>query len=145
MEDILRKFNYPASLISQNESWYILLRPEQVTFCSMILISKKSKNSSFSKLNNHEQLEMFESLKLIEEICYNKLESDKINFLAFMMIDPIVHFHIFPRFQNQKSFDDIIFTDPGFPGVVDLNHINLVDQKKYNELVIYLKGLFNEE
>jgi len=50
-ENTLSKFGYPDSLISENKHWYILLKPEQITFASMILISKNEKNSSFSKLN----------------------------------------------------------------------------------------------
>ena len=47
-------------------------------------ISKKSKNSSFSKLNTDEQLEMFDSLKLIEEhsMCFGDLKL--IPFYAFV-------------------------------------------------------------
>tara|TARA_Y100000741_G_C18206497_1_gene539847 strand:+ start:498 stop:935 length:438 start_codon:yes stop_codon:yes gene_type:complete len=145
MEHILKKFKYPESLIAENNYWYILLRPDQSTYCSMILISKDAKNHSFSNLNINEQEKMFTSLKSIEKVCYEKLKCEKINFLAYMMIDPIVHFHIFPRYKDLRVFENINYYDPGFPGVVDLNHINSINQKHYQLLVLYLRGLFNEE
>ena len=43
----LKKFNYPSSLIREYKNWYLLLRPEQVTFGSMVLVEKKSKKNLY--------------------------------------------------------------------------------------------------
>ena len=62
----------------------------------------KEKKSTFesetiSFLEEKEQLDMFKAIKKIERVGYQKLNCEKINFLALMMNDPIVHFHILPR------------------------------------------------
>ena len=43
MNSTLKKFDYPNSLIKEFSNWYLLLRPEQITYGSMILVEKNSK------------------------------------------------------------------------------------------------------
>ena len=38
-----------------------------------------------------------------------------MNYLMLMMKDPQVHYHVFPRPLEDKSFDGITFTDPPGP------------------------------
>ena len=68
-ENTLAKFGYPESLIIENDHWYTLLRPEQITFGSMILITKNEKGEV-----NYELLKvgctglgMFEDLPKVDE------------------------------------------------------------------------------
>jgi len=143
-EDTLEKFGYPESLLSENKYWYTLLRPNQTTFASLILIARHKKNSSFSDLNISEQSAMFDSIKIIEEVLFNKIGCDKINYLALMMVDPFVHYHILPRYKKPLIFKEIKFLDPGFPGIPDLGYKTPVTETEFSELVIYLKSLFNE-
>ena len=100
-ENTLAKFGYPDSLIIENDHWYTLLRPEQITFGSMILISKNEKNSSFSNLITYEQTEMFHAIQKIEMAAFNKMGCNKINYLALMMVDPFVHFMYYPGLKKQ--------------------------------------------
>ena len=102
LQNTLAKFGYPDSLISENEHWYTLLRLEQITFSSMILICKNKKNSSFSKLIKSEQTEMFRAIQHIEKVALSKIGCDRINYLALMMVDPFVHYHVLPRYKNPK-------------------------------------------
>ena len=37
-----------------------------------------------------------------------------------MMIDSVVHFHVFPRFRNGFCFDKYVLEDKYFPKPVDL-------------------------
>ena len=43
LNSTLKKFNYPENLIKEYNNWYLLIRPDQVTFGSMVLIEKKNK------------------------------------------------------------------------------------------------------
>ncbi len=142
LQNTLAKFGYPDSLISENEHWYTLLRLEQITFSSMILICKNKKNSSFSKLIKSEQTEMFRAIQHIEKVALSKIGCDRINYLALMMVDPFVHYHVLPRYKNPKIFKDIEFIDPGYPGVPDLTYKTSLTETEFSKLVAYLKGLF---
>ena len=141
-DQILKKFRYPESIVSENDSWYTLLRMEQLTFGSLILITKDSKNVNFSMLDDKEQLDMFKAIKKIEEFGYKELNCEKINFLALMMLDPIVHFHILPRYSQEKIHNNITYCDTGFPGPPNLGYKINLESKEYLELVEYVKKFF---
>ena len=140
----LAKFCYPESLITENDHWYTLLRPEQITFGSLILISKNEKNSSFSNLRTYEQTEMFHAIQKIEKAAFNKMGCNKINYLALMMVDPFVHFHVLPRFKKTMVFNNIEFLDPGYPGLADFSHKTSLKESEFLDMVQYLKGFFVE-
>jgi len=142
-EKTLAKFGYPGYLIIENDHWYTLLRREQITFGSMILITKNEKNSSISKLNVSEQAEMFFAIQKIEDVAFKIMNCDKINYLALMMVDPYVHFHILPRFKKPVDYNNIDFIDPGYPGVADLGYKTQLTETEFSDLVKYAKGLFN--
>jgi diadenosine tetraphosphate (Ap4A) HIT family hydrolase len=44
----------------------------------------------------------------------------KMNYLMLMMVDPHVHFHIFPRYEGSRLLDGQPFDDKGWPGPPDL-------------------------
>ena len=39
----------------------------------------------------------------------------KMNYLMLMMKDPQVHYHVFPRMLEKRSFDGVTFEDPPGP------------------------------
>ena len=39
-----------------------------------------------------------------------------------MMVDKDVHFHVIPRYADVRSFEQIEFDDPGWPGPPRLDH-----------------------
>ena len=41
---------------------------------------------------------------------------EKINYLMLMMVDPDVHFHVFPRYAGQREHGGVAFPDAGWPG-----------------------------
>ena len=142
IKNTLSKFGFPNTLLYENKYWYILLRPDQITFCSMVLISKNEKNNYISKLNVSEQAEMFLAIQKIEEVTFNVIKCNKINYLALMMVDPYVHFHILPRFKKPVDYNNIDFIDPGYPGVADLAYKTQLTETEFSDLVKYAKGLF---
>ena len=43
MQEILKKFKLNENLIYEYKNWYLVLREEQITFASMVLIEKNLK------------------------------------------------------------------------------------------------------
>ena len=126
MNSTLKKFNYPNSLIKEYNNWYLLLRPEQVTFGSMILIEKSSKKN-LSKIPAKSFLELKKITNKIERLFLKRLKFNKMNYLILMMVDPHVHLHIIPRHKknivfNKKSFKDFGYPKP--PNLLKKNNIN---------------------
>lgn len=131
---VLKKFNHPNNLIKEFEHWFWLLRPNQITLGSSILITKNF-YTSFSSLPSIVFSEYEIVIKEIELVLHNTFNYDKINHLMLMMNDPTVHFHIIPRYKNDITFHDITYKDFGFPGIPDFQSSNIISQQDKNKII----------
>lgn len=142
MNATLEKFGYPSSLIQAYEHWSVLLRPQQATLGSLILGSN-SQAQAFGELDHAAGTELtsvINDLELSLTRCFNY---DKINYLMLMMVDPHVHFHVIPRYQQNQQFDSIIVTDTGWPGPPDLTSSADFSKKQLEELTEHIREQWN--
>ncbi len=119
MNGTLQKFGYPQSLVKEHDHWCILLRPQQVTLASLVLAAK-SPATAFSDLPPPAFNELSIIIPEIERSLQRFNPYNKINYLMLMMVDPHVHMHVLPRYENPQFFDGIEFKDMGWPGQPDL-------------------------
>ena len=119
MNATIAKFGYPATLLREYRHWVLLLRPAQVTAGSMILAAK-SEATAYGDLPEAAFTEQATVVVDVELLLKNTINPDKINYLMLMMVDPHVHFHIFPRYQGSRSIVGLVLTDHGWPGPPDL-------------------------
>lgn len=119
MNATLRKFGYPETLLYEGEHWSVMLRPQQVTLAALVLCAK-SEALSFATLPAAAFAELAAVTARIEAALHAFRSFDKINYLALMMVDPHVHFHVLPRYAVAQVYDGTSFADPGWPGVPDL-------------------------
>jgi diadenosine tetraphosphate (Ap4A) HIT family hydrolase len=117
--ETMLKFGYPDSLIREYEHWVVLLRPAQVTLGSLVLAAK-SEATAFGQLPPAAHAELATITRDIEATLLNEVAYDKINYLMLMMVDPHVHFHIFPRYAGTRTVGDLTLADAGWPGPPDL-------------------------
>jgi diadenosine tetraphosphate (Ap4A) HIT family hydrolase len=115
----LVKFGLPATLIADYKHWVVLLRPAQVTLGSLIL-GAKGDWQAFSQIPPQAFAELAHVTHCIETTLGDFSAYDKINYLMLMMVDPHVHFHVFPRYAEAPRFEGIAFPDAGWPGQPDL-------------------------
>ena len=113
------KYDINKYRIYENDCWIVSLRPEQKTPFSMI-VSVKSNAFELRELSSVQILKLHEIFVFIENICYNELKASKVNFMCLMMIDAIVHFHIFPRFETMFKYGNNELIDRYYPKPVDL-------------------------
>ena len=59
---------------------------------------------------------------------------DKLNYLMLMMVDPRVHFHVVPRYAEERHYRGMEFSDYGWPGAPDLARDNQVGDKVFGLL-----------
>jgi len=121
MNATLVKFGYPNSVIKSYTYWSVLLRPQQVTLGSLIL-ANHSDSHAFGDLPSDEIVELSSIIKDIESVLTRCFKYDKINYLMLMMIDPHVHFHVIPRYQDAREFESLSINDAYWPGPPDLGH-----------------------
>ena len=111
----ITNFGYPANIVKEYTNWVVMLRPVQLTLGSLILACKEDVKS-FSALSNSSQRELSNVVLDIETTLKFCFDYSKINYLMLMMVDPHVHFHVFPRYDGQRAFAGTIFEDSDWPG-----------------------------
>jgi diadenosine tetraphosphate (Ap4A) HIT family hydrolase len=119
MHQTLKKFGYPATLLKEFDHWFVLLRPSQATLGALVLIAK-SDATSLAALPQAAFAELHACCTTIDATLRNFRSFDKLNYLALMMVDPQVHFHVIPRYANDQEFEGVVFKDPAWPGPPDL-------------------------
>ena len=119
MNTTIRKFGYPATLLRDYQHWVLLLRPAQVTAGSLVLAAK-SDATAYGALPEAAFTEQAAIVAELEQILRAAVNPDKFNYLMLMMVDPHVHFHIFPRYRGERSIGGLALTDHGWPGPPDL-------------------------
>ena len=110
------KFRIPELTIVDQGMWTWSLRPEQITLGSSVI----TLNRPETKLSNVEPVEMIEFamlLKKIETSLYCAFGFDAINYLALMMVDKQVHYHVIPRYKDPQTFNELIWVDSGWPAL----------------------------
>jgi diadenosine tetraphosphate (Ap4A) HIT family hydrolase len=123
MNPTLQKFNFPDSLVRDYTHWAVLIRPRQVTLGCFIL-AEKSNATTFGQLSQESLLEFGRVCRDIEATLEAEFQNEKINYVALMMVDPNVHFHVLPRYSTSRSFMGFEFADTGWPKHPDMQYAN---------------------
>jgi len=134
----MRKFGAPASCIHNYEYWSVMLRPAQITLGALVLAAFEPVNS-FSELSQ----DSFNELKIVTSDLEKSLEQafsyNKLNYLMLMMVDPDVHFHVIPRYENSRFFADVEFFDKSWPGPPDLGQVSQTNESLNGKIVSHIK------
>jgi len=139
MEKILETFEYPELLLKEYKNWYLLLRSEQVTIGSLVLI-EKSFSSKLSNVPEKSFIEFGDIVKEIENVLDKLFSYSKINYLMLMMRDKEVHYHIIPRYPASVLFNEFEFLDSGWPKFPEMISINNVDKITKQKLLCLIKN-----
>ena len=134
MNETIEKFGYPATLIREYDHWVLLLRPAQVTAGSLVLAAK-SDATSYGDLPSEAFLEQRLAVAELERMLKAAVDNEKINYLMLMMVDPNVHFHVFPRYGGTRSLAGMTIADSGWPGPPDLKSAITLEQAKIGAAV----------
>jgi diadenosine tetraphosphate (Ap4A) HIT family hydrolase len=141
INETMRKFGFPETLVREFRHWVVLVRPAQVTLGSLVLCAK-SEVESFGALDPQAFAELAEIVPAIEQALKRFSQYERINYLMLMMVDLNVHFHIFPRYAGERSFDATGFADSGWPGPPDLKSAVALDFHILHSMQVALKSHF---
>jgi diadenosine tetraphosphate (Ap4A) HIT family hydrolase len=140
----LVKFGYPDTCILEGAHWCVLLRPQQVTLGALVLCAKDANVTSLGGLPIEAIAEFGVICGRIERGLARFIPYDKINYLALMMVDPHVHFHVLPRFATAQVFDGVTFADAGWPGPPDLKSHVVPPARVFAQLKARLVDAFGQ-
>jgi diadenosine tetraphosphate (Ap4A) HIT family hydrolase len=142
LNDTMRKFGAPQTIIHSFQYWSVLLRPAQATLGALVLIAHEPVKA-FSGLSAASFAEMHAVINQIEFTLTKAFQYDKINYLMLMMVDPDVHFHIIPRYAQTRLFADTAFVDVGWPAVPQLGQINETDETINQKIIAHIKACWS--
>ena len=111
----LNKFGYPMTLVAETTHWAVLVRPEQPTLGSLVLVCREPV-TAFGQVSPAAFAEMGAVVGRIEALLKDFVGYSKINYLMLMMVDPDVHFHVIPRYEGERRHLGQAFPDAGWPG-----------------------------
>jgi diadenosine tetraphosphate (Ap4A) HIT family hydrolase len=126
INDTIRKFGHPATLLREYDHWLLLLRPQQVTAGSLILAAK-GEARAYGELAADAFAEQGRIVAEIEAMLRRAVDYERINYLMLMMVDPHVHFHVIPRYHGWRSLAGVELADQGWPGPPDLKSAVALD------------------
>jgi diadenosine tetraphosphate (Ap4A) HIT family hydrolase len=141
MNETIRKFGWPATLIAEFDHWLVLLRPAQPTLGSLVLAAK-SDSTAFGDLPAAAHAELASVTKAMERALGSAVDYAKINYLMLMMVDPHVHFHVLPRYEGTRDAAGLMIADAGWPGQPDLGSAVKLDDAQIAALVAWLQPRF---
>lgn len=142
VNETIRKFGYPETLIEEFDHWVILLRPAQPTLGSLILAAK-SDVTSFADLPDAAFAELALVSRAIETALLAAVAHEKLNYLMLMMVDPHVHYHVIPRYSGTRTQGGMVFEDHGWPKLPELGQAVALDGAQIATLTGWLKPLFS--
>ncbi len=142
MNDTMRKFGWPTTLVREFEHWVVLARPAQPTLGSLVLAAKGDA-TAFGDLPGDAHAELKQATAAIETALANAVGYAKLNYLMLMMVDPHVHMHVIPRYEGAREWGGREFVDVGWPKVPDLGHAVALEGDDLTALVAWLKGCFS--
>jgi diadenosine tetraphosphate (Ap4A) HIT family hydrolase len=119
MNVTITKFGYPASLLREYRSWVVLLRPSQPTLGSVVLACKEDA-TSLGAVSAEAYAELAVATADLERALRTTFSCQKFNYLALMMVDPHVHFHVIPRYAESREFEGATCPDVAWPRPPDV-------------------------
>ena len=116
----LVKFGSPGSVVADFEHWAVVLRNQQVTLGSLVLICKEDA-TAFPSISSEAFAELKHATAVMEGMLAAAFSFDKLNYLMLRMVDPHVHFHVIPRYEAARTFEGVTFEDRAWPKPPDLS------------------------
>jgi diadenosine tetraphosphate (Ap4A) HIT family hydrolase len=137
------KFGDPGTRIAQTEHWTVLLRPKQVTLGSLVLVCREPVKA-FADVSPEAYADLRGAVRQIERVLKEFVAYERINYLMLMMVDPDVHFHVFPRYPSPRAFNGADYADAGWPGPPVLDSGSSPDASTRDALVARLKDAWSK-
>lgn len=141
MNDTIRTFGYPDTLICEYDHWVVMLRPAQPTLGSLVLAAK-SDVTAFADLPAAAFAELAKVSNDIDSALKTFVKFEKLNYLMLMMVDPHVHYHVIPRYEGIRSHAGTEYFDAGWPKVPALGEAVKLTNDMIATLVADLKTVW---
>lgn len=139
MKEFKKKFKVEGLEILQRGAWIVSLRPLQVTLGSLI-VSLNRPCTDLGDITEEESLHLGQVFSAIKELFSRTYKPDKINYLALMMVDSQVHFHVIPRYKSVITFNNREYQDVDWPKPPNLLETIDLSGAELQKICSYMKA-----
>ncbi|MBO4245328.1 MAG: hypothetical protein J5892_01155 [Bacilli bacterium] len=136
--DFMSKFKPDTRCIKEFKYWIVCIRGKQRTLGDAVILLKREVPNVGGMLPE-EGAEFTEVVKWYEDTCINKFGAVKFNYVIMMMKDYFVHYHAFPRYDQDISMFDTKWQDEDWPGAVNFKEGIILDEEKLLAIKDYMK------
>ena len=137
----MTKFGFPRTLVGETAHWAVLVRPQQVTLGSLVLVCK-DEVTAFGAVSPAAFADLQGAVAAIERMLKGFVAYERINYLMLMMVDPDVHFHVIPRYAAAREWNGTALPDAAWPGPPDLGKAVALDEGAQAALAERLRPLW---
>ena len=119
-----QKFRVEDLLVYANAHWSWSVRPAQPTLGAGV-ISLNRYALTLAEVTPREMQSLPDVVSRLERTVRERFDHRIMNYLALMMVDHHVHWHVIPRYDGTRRFADRDWHDggwPGFPVIADAQH-----------------------
>ena len=101
--------------VAQDGHWVVSVRPGQITLGSMV-VSSRAGLLDFVDLDAAAGAALASTFAQVEQVAREVLGAVRVNFVALMMKDPVIHFHALPRYSGDVDRYGATWRDDDWPG-----------------------------
>ena len=129
MLEFAGRFSNPNLMIKQGKYWSIIFRESTTTLGNCILICNRE-CPSFGDLKPEEMAEFPELCKWYEDKIKTLYGAVKFNYIANMMKENFVHFHVLPRYDKKVERYGVIWNDDDYPKRSNMAKLDISEEVK---------------
>jgi diadenosine tetraphosphate (Ap4A) HIT family hydrolase len=123
------KFRLDDLTVHESDEWTLSVRPGQPVLGALVL-SSRHLALDLSQVPPGAGAPMLELMARAEVACREHFGAVRLNVLCLMMQDPLVHFHLLPRYGAAVEFAGTMWSDSGWPGPPNLGDTNVVSDEQ---------------
>jgi diadenosine tetraphosphate (Ap4A) HIT family hydrolase len=115
MSDFRKIFRLEELTVHEEAGWAISVRPGQLTLGSMV-VSSSTGRLDFQELDGDAAAGLAAAFARVERLAKERLGAVRVNLVCLMMKDPVVHFHVIPRYDAPIERYGQRWEDTDWPG-----------------------------
>jgi diadenosine tetraphosphate (Ap4A) HIT family hydrolase len=131
----------PRFLIAQSERWSVVLNADQTLLGRCFLLLRRPE-TDVAAITSAELSELWGVMGKTKEVLKTLWYPDHFNYAFLMNVDPQVHFHVIPRYQDRREFAGGTFVDGSFGDHYRVGVARTLDDEGYSAIIAALRGKF---
>ena len=129
MLEFAGRFSNPNLMIKQWKHWSIIFRESTTTLGNCVFICNRE-CPTFAELTPEEMAEFPLLCKWYEDKIKSLYGAVKFNYLAMMMKEQFVHFHVIPRYDKEIEKYGVVWKDLDYPKGTTMGKIEISSEIK---------------